>query len=197
MEKPVTNRKTNRREILKLSGMGVLGGLAANTLISGKAKAAEEPTNISYASWIHGHTMQVEHPDRIARHERIGWGTEIDGMPGTTNWFHFAIPTPAIINDVRMQADSIMMDFSTGSVDAFVRDIHIYDGGYRIAVFDGVNLSLEQPDYRLVLPDAPQIFYGLGISLGVGFGVESMDHSMTFFAAGCNFVNRPLPEPEE
>jgi hypothetical protein len=195
MDKSVITRKTNRREILKLSGMGVLGGVAANTLISGKARAEEEPAiSLSYASWIHGHTMQVEYPDRIIRHERIGWGTEIEGMPGTANWFHFAIPTPVIINDVRMQADSIILDFRTGSVDAFVRDIHIYDGGNRIAVFDGLNLSLEQAGYRLILPDVPQMFYGLGISLGVGFGVESMDHSMTFYAAGCDFVIRPLPE---
>jgi hypothetical protein len=194
MDKPVITGKTNRREILKLSGMGILGGVAANTLISGKAQATEEPVRISYASWIHGHSMQVEYPDQITRHVHIGWGTEIEGMPGTTNWFHFAIPTPVIINDIRMQADSIILDFKTGSVDAFVRDVHIYDGGYRIAVFDGLNLSLEQPGFRLVLPDAPYLLYGLGISLGVSFGVESMDHNMTFYSVGCDFVIRPLPE---
>jgi len=195
MKKPVITRKTNRREILKLSGMGVLGGVAANTLISGKARAEEEPAiGVSYASWIHGNTIQVEYPDRLTRHERIGWDTEVDGLPGTINWFHFAIPTPVIINDVRMQADSILLSFRTGSIDAFVRDVHIYDGVNRIAVFDGVNLSLDQPATRIILPDAPTMGFGLGISLGVGFGVEAMDHSMTFYAAGCDFVIRPLPE---
>jgi hypothetical protein len=191
MKEPVVARKTNRREMLKLSGMGVLGGVAANALTSGKAQAAEGTVNTSYASWIHGHSMQVEYPDRIARHERIGWGTEIEGKPGTINWFHFAIPTPVIINDVRLQADSVMLCFRTGSIDAFVRDVHVYDGGNRIAVFDNLYLSQEQPITRLVLPGTPPMGFGLGISLGVGFGVEPMNHLMTFFAVGCDFVIRP------
>jgi hypothetical protein len=191
MKEQAVDKTTNRREMLKLSGMGVLGGVAANALTSGAAQAAEGPVNISYASWIHGHSMQVEYPDRIVRHERVGWGTDIEGMPGTINWFHFAIPTPVIINDVRLQADSIMLCFKTGSIDAVVRDVHVYDGGSVIAEFNNIYLSNDQPFMRLVLPGAPQMSQALGISLGVGFGVEPMDHLMTFFAVGCDFVIRP------
>jgi hypothetical protein len=191
MEEQAVTRSTNRREMLKLSGMGVLGGVAVSALTSGKAEAADGPVGISYASWIHGHSMQVEYPDRIARHERNGWGTDIEGKPGTGNWFHFAIPTPVVINDVRLQADSIMLCFKTGSLDAFVKDVHVYDGGTRIAEFNDIFLSKEQPFARLVLPGAPLMFQALGISLGVGFGVEMMDHLMSFFAVGCDFVIRP------
>jgi hypothetical protein len=191
MQEPVIIKKTNRREVLKLSSMGVLGGMAANALTSGKAQAAEGPVNLSYASWIHGHSMQVEYPERLALHEHNGWGTDIEGKPGTENWFHFAIPTPVIINDVRLQADSILLSFRTGSIDAFVRDVHVYNGDETITEFNNVNLSQEQTLVRLVLPGTPTMGLGLGISLGVGFGVEPMDHTMTFFSAGCDFVIRP------
>jgi hypothetical protein len=190
MKKQVITRETNRREMLKLSGMGVLGGVAVNALTPGKAQAVEGPVGISYASWIHGHSMQIEYPDRIAYQRRTGMSFDIEGKPGTDNWFHFAIPTPVIINDVRLQADSIMLRFRTASVDAFVRHVHVYDGEFRIAQHDDINLSGENLSLRLVVPDRPEMLWGLGISLGVGFGVEMMDHRMEFIAAGCDFVIR-------
>ncbi len=187
MGKPDLARETNRREMLKLSGMGVLGAAAGPAVIAPQVQAAEAP-NIAYASWIHGHSMQIEYPDRLVRHEHNGWGTDIEGLPGTINWFHFAVPTPVIINDVRMQADSVMLCFETGSADAFIRDVHVYDGRSRIAEFNGVNLFGDQPFVRFVLPGVPQMWQGVGISLGVGFGVEAMDHLMRFYAAGCDLV---------
>ncbi len=195
MKEQVRANETNRREILKLSGMGVLGGVTAGALAPGKVQAAPGPINISYASWIHGRTMQIEYPDRIAVEDRNGWCAYVEGKPGTTNWFHFAIPTPVIINDVRLQIDSVMLAFKTGSVDAVVRDVHVYDGRWRIAVFDLINLSGEQPFVRLVVPGTPPVWGGLGISVGVGFGVEAMDHTMEFYTAGCDLVIRPVVAP--
>jgi hypothetical protein len=174
--------------MLKLSGMGVIGGVTANALTSGKARAADGIIGISYASWIHGHSMQIEYPDRIAYQRRTGMSFDIEGKPGTDNWFHFAIPTPVIINDVRLRAGTVMLNFKTYSIDAFVRHVHVYDGVYRIAQFDDINLSMEQLSVRLDVPGRPAMEWGLGISLGVGFGVEAMDHHMEFYAAGCDFV---------
>jgi hypothetical protein len=188
MEKQAPIRQASRREMLKLSGMGVLGGAAVAALTSGKAQALEGPPGVSYASWIHGNCMQVEYPEDLVRLEHDGWGTVVEGKPGTINWFHFAIPTPVIINDVRLQADSILLSFATGSIDAFVRDVHVWDGSNRIAVFDNIYLPPGEPSPRIVLPGRPTMGFGLSISLGVGFGVEPMDHGMTFFAAGCDFV---------
>jgi hypothetical protein len=139
--------------------------------------------------------MQIEYPSRNARQVRIGWCAFVEGNPGTDNWFHFAVPTPVIINDVRLQVDSVMLVFKTGSLDAVVRDVHVYDGPWRIAEFNLINLSGNQPFVRLVLPGAPPIGQGLGISLGVGFGVEAMDHTMEFYSAGCDFVIRPVVAP--
>ncbi len=191
MEKQDVGESTNRREMLKMSGMGLLGGAAIGALASGPARAADGAVNISYASWIHGRTLQIEYPDRIVREDRNGWCAFVEGQGGSENWFHFAIPTPVIINDVRMQANSVMLIFKTGSADAFVRDVHVWDGRNRIAIFDNLYLSQDQPFVRLVVPGAPAVWQGLSISVGVGFGVEAMDHTMEFYSAGCDFVIRP------
>jgi len=187
MQEQIRTQQTNRREMLKLSGMGVLGGVAAGILVAGKVQAAD-PVRVSYASWIHGHSLHVEYPDRIASERRAGFSISLTGKPGTSNWFHFAIPTPVIINDVRLRIDSAMLCFRTGSVDAFVRDVHVYVGMNLIAVHDGVNLSLDNLLTRFVVPNTPAIGMGLGISVGVGFGVESMDHHIEFISAGCDLV---------
>ena len=183
--------RTSRREMLKRSGMGVVAGAAVGALAAPSARAAaEEDVSSSYASWFHGHSMQIEYPDRIASQWRAGFGITVEGKPGTTNWFHFAIPTPVIIDDVRLRADKVLLRFKTGSVDAFVRDVHVYDGERLIAAHDNVHLSKENPVAGFIVPDRPLILWGLGISIGVGFGVEMMDHHMDFIAAGCDFTLR-------
>ena len=60
-----------------------------------------------YEFWTHGVNVQIEYPDRIAGRteeevgepRRSGWGTLVYQKENTTNWFHFAIPTPVIINN--------------------------------------------------------------------------------------------------
>jgi hypothetical protein len=89
-----------------------------------------------------------------------------------------------------MRADAIMLRFNTSSIDAFVRDVHVYDGEKLIAAHNNINLSKENLFTRLVVPDRPEVLWGLGISIGVGFGVEMMDHHMEFIAAGCDFTTQ-------
>ena len=189
-------RSTNRRDLLKLSGAGVLGGLVLNGATPRKA-LAQDDYNISYASWIHGHSMEIEYPDRMASAIRRGYAFQVEGKPGTNNWFHFAIPTPVIVNDVRLQIDSVMLRMTTGSVDSFVRDVHIYDGEVRIAVHNDVYLVEDNGFVRFEVPETPYLLWGLGISLGVGFGVEMMAHTMDFISVGGDFVIRPPQEETE
>jgi hypothetical protein len=179
--------QANRREMLKLSGLGVLGSVAASSLAATKAQA-ESAIKIAHAMWIHGHSMQIEYPDRVASQWRAGFSINVEGKPNSTNWFHFAIPTPVIINDVRLRADSVMLRFKTYSVDAWVRDVHVYDGETMIAAHNGVNLSKDHLFERFMIPDRPEVLWGIGISIGVSCGVEMMDHHMEFFAAGCDFM---------
>jgi hypothetical protein len=60
-----------------------------------------------YEFWTHGVNVQIEYPHRIAGRteeevaepRRSGWGTLVYQKENTTNWFHFAIPTPVIIDN--------------------------------------------------------------------------------------------------
>jgi len=167
--------------------MGVLGGAAASSLIATNAQA-ESAVKIAHAMWIHGHSMQIEYPERVASQWRAGFSFTVEGKPNSTNWFHFAIPTPVIVNDVRLRADSVMLRFKTSSVDAWVRDVHVCDGERMIAAHDGVNLSKDHLFERFMIPDRPEVLWGIGISIGVSCGVEMMDHHMEFIAAGCDFM---------
>lgn len=187
MKDPVLAHPTDRRQMLKLSGMGVLGGVATGALTAGKAQA-DAAIKIPHAMWIEAYTLQVEYPDRIASERRTGFSINIEGKPSTTNWFHIAIPTPLIVDDVRLVIDSVMLRFKTYSVDAWVRDIHVYDGDIMIAAHNGVNLKNDHLFERFVVPDTPPVFNGIGISIGVSFGVEPMSHHMEFFSAGADFV---------
>ncbi len=192
MNERVPNTDTNRREILRLSGLGLLGGAAVGAWAAPKVQA-DAAVAIPYASWIHGHSVNVEYPDRITNERRTGFSFAFDGKSGLTNWLHFAIPTPVIINDVRMRASSVMLSFKTGSVDAIVQHVHVYDGGAKIAEHNNVNLTKDHLFERFVIPDTPQMQWGLGISIGIGFGVEMMSHHMEFFTAGCDFVINKAP----
>lgn len=144
--------------------------------------------SIAEASWVHGTSVQIEVPDTIEMVRRMGFFTRIVGRPGTTNWLHFAIPTPVIVNDVRKTFGPCMLRFSTGGTNAVVRDVHLYDGEVRVVAHDGVNLSGSQPFTRFGVAHAPKVLWGVGISLGVTFGAGSAaDRTIDLIAAGCDF----------
>lgn len=181
-----SSQMASRRKLLDLSARGVLA-TAVGGALTGKAQAADTP-RISYASWVHGHSLQVEFPEKIGSMTRIGWGAVLEGLPGTTNWLHMAIPTPVIINDVRLRLDAVMLSFITGSTDAYIREVHVWDGPSRIAVFDGLNLSGDNPFVRLEVADRPWIWFGIGVSIGISVGVEQLSHRIEIWSAGCDFV---------
>lgn len=143
---------------------------------------------LAHAMWIHGTSMQIEYPDRMASVRRAGSGVLVEGKPSTTNWFHFAIPTPVIVDDNRLRVGSVLIDFKTMSADATVEHVHVFDGNHRIAEFNDVNLSGAIGMRRFDVPDHPEVKFGIGVTIGVGFGVEMMSHQMAFIAAGCDFL---------
>jgi hypothetical protein len=110
------------------------------------------------------------------------------GNPNTTNWCHFAIPTTVIVDNVRKKIGRVMLRFNTGSLNAVVRDVHVYDGENQIAKFDNVNLSTNHPFEHFDVGGSPELQWGLGISIGVSFleGISN-DRRIEFIAAGCDF----------
>jgi hypothetical protein len=77
--------------------------------------------------------MQIEFADRINSIRRAGFSIRVEGKPNTENWFHFAVPTPVIVNDRRLRAGLVMVCFRSNSDNTFVHAVHIYDGEKRIA----------------------------------------------------------------
>jgi hypothetical protein len=144
--------------------------------------------DLAHAMWIHGTSMQIEYPDRVAAVRRAGSGIVVEGKPSTRNWFHFAIPTPVIVDDHRLRVGSVLLVCKTRSADAFIRDIHVFDGGHRIVEHNDVGLSGDLGMVRYDVPEHPLVRTGIGISIGVGFGVEMVSHQMVFVSAGCDFL---------
>ena len=147
-------------------------------------------TSIAQAMWCHGHNMQIEYPNEIKSIRRAGFFISVVPKLNTKNWFHFAIPTPVIVDGNRLHADSVMIRFKTYSSVARVTGIHVYDGETRIATHNGLTLSpTSLSTHRFDIPNNPEIFWGLGISIGVTIGSGTGTPTIEFASAGCDFFS--------
>lgn len=165
---------------------------------------------LKYASWVHGNALVLETPKDILVMRR-GQGTEMQFTfaPGTTpqgTWCHIAIPTPVILNDVRMKVEKLFLLFKTGQ-HASIDNIHIWDGPTRIAKFDVThgsnysarrtgNHSLSVDDRNTItMPAAHEISFGLSISftfipvaLNTSLIMVDPEGTLLVTAAGADFV---------
>lgn len=140
------------------------------------------------AMWTHGHSMQIETPDRISRVWKAGFFVEIEGKPNTDNWFHFAIPTTVIVDDKRLRVGSAMLLLETLSAEAVVTQVHIYDGDTKIAEHNNLNLSGNAGFVRFDVPNHPAVQVGIGITVNVRFGGGASGRVVRFRSAGCDFI---------
>lgn len=144
---------------------------------------------IDHAMWVHGTDITVELPGNVESIRRYGFFTRVVGVANTTNWYHFAIPTPVITNGNRLAFARAMLRFVTGGTKAVVRDVHIYDGSARIAAHQAVNLSGSQPFATFGVAHKPDVFWGAGISVGVTTGAGTATERRTdFISAGIDFL---------
>jgi|GEM_PF-789807 len=184
--------KTTRRNLLKNSGLVILGGLVGQGILSKKAAAEIEAeaatTGIHHAMWTMGYSGEIEYPDRVQSFVRKGWGLEITAKPSTVNWIHFAIPTPVIVDARRLRADKVILLYKTGSADAWLSDVHVWDGLYRRKTEVVTTWPRGVLAYRTVDLPNPFVYYGIGISVCIKCGVEMMSHNFSFYAAGCDFI---------
>lgn len=141
---------------------------------------------LAHAMWIHGHSLQVEYPQK-GTIERKGFSAKYTSMGGAQpNWIHFAIPTPVIVSGTRLRVGSVMLRFKCGG-GGRVKAIHVYDGENKIVSKDNLNLGPAQWHFeRVDVPGNPEINWGLGISILVDFGPD--DRVVEFSAAGCDFL---------
>ncbi len=148
-----------------------------------------------YDIWTHGHSMQIEYPERIESVKRRGDSISVTAKNGSHNWFHFAIPTMSMYDDVaHPKIEYISIRFRMSS-DMSIKAVHLYNCEERIITFDDLDITRDSAaDHNPWFMETftpnidKRISYGLGISILVGFGIESFSHTIEFSGAGCRFL---------
>ena len=132
---------------------------------------------------VHGHSGHVEYPDRvISEREFLGWGLDFEQSSGLWNWIHYSIPVPW-----GTRTRYLGVRFETGSIDAFISDLHVYDGGSQIHSQGGLNLSEGPNWYVLDMGEEKLIDEALGLSIRVAAGVEMMSHRVIIYAVAADW----------
>ncbi len=163
--------------------------------------------------WVHGSSLQIEHPDHYSNIVRKATGTRITGTeydppvpnnnpflpeaqgqsrPSISNVF-FSIPTPIFQSGNRVAVRTILLNFIESDVfPHWVTEVSLWDGHIRIfkqAV--GWFRTDKHRNVRIGIPSRHQINYGIVISLKVGIWPHNppTPNWIEFAAAGVEFVS--------
>jgi hypothetical protein len=153
--------------------------------------------------WVHGNMVEPEHPASLMQFARRGWGAQCRGMAGMTNWFHFPVAAPTVINGSPLYLRSVFILFNTMPAGPTMRHpainhVHIYDGRTLAMSFEDLALCGGHDEHvdevnTLKLNPALRIANGLGLSVAVSFptreGQESIGYDVLFTAAGAEFAS--------
>lgn len=124
------------------------------------------------AFWVHGSNVQMEREGYFISKRRTGYGAHL--KTHGKEWFHFAIPTPVIVDGKRSSLKKVFVFFKTEGTAKIIA-IHIYDGVKKIKAFDNISRSgdhskgVDQQNSWIIAP-ARKMKFGLGISVHVDFG---------------------------
>ena len=142
---------------------------------------------LEQAAWIHGTSVQFENKSWEVRSLRQGhFTTVIPSNEATIGWVHFAIPTPVIVNDVRLKAQSAMIRFTTGP-QASIRAVRVWDGETFLYGKDGVDYKGNLQVIQELIPGVPEVKWGVGISILVDFNGTGPDAWIRLISAGVDF----------
>lgn len=132
---------------------------------------------------VHGHSGDVEFTDRIININRykFGWGLDIEQSPGLGNWIHYSIPTIPFT-----KTRYLLVRYETGisgeTADSMITNLHVYDGENLIYAKNSITLTGGPAITIIDMGEDKNISWGLGLSIGIGAGVESMSHRMRIYA---------------
>lgn len=143
-----------------------------------------------HASWVHGNSVTIETPQSVKRQTPRGEGSNIDLHPGAATWLHIAIPTPVIVDGVRVRAERFFLLLSTAS-GATITDVHLWDGLHRIREQTTTlvgNHSAIDPFNTF----RPLGVYFAQVGMSISFRARATNdnhggHSFTVFSAGGDF----------
>jgi len=155
------------------------------------------------AMWTHGHHAVIEFNNRgrgggedvngvpwtAINGLRVGWGAIFRCQDQSSYWFHFAIPTPVIKDNVRARFRRAFVLY-TADPGVALGSVHVWDGTNRIFTRDGLAVGGSHPGFPLEeninafnLPDE-QVFFGVGISALFNFADAG---NVTLHNAGIDF----------
>lgn len=155
-----------------------------------------------FASWIHGHSATIE-MNHFGRNDqevagipwtqffglRVGHGVQYHCQDNSSYWFHFAIPTPVLVNDRRARIVQAMVLYST-DLPVTMQAIHVWDGARRIFQRDGLSVGgdhredLTNDVTSFIIADRPEVLWGVGISVAFYFADAGQ---VTLHSAGVDF----------
>ena len=142
------------------------------------------------ASWVHGNAVKLANEGYFLTTQYTGWGAEI--QTHGTQWFHFTVPTPVIVNGVDTILQKLFVMFSTGGT-AKITAVHVWDGPNMIQAYDNLNVTGDHSKLldaqNTWVPNPVHLKWGLDISVCVDFGPPSQIGvpQITFASAGADF----------
>ena len=153
--------------------------------------------------WVHGNAVEPEETESLMLFVRKGWGAQCKGLSGTTQWFHFPVCSPSVLEGSPMYLSKLYLMYNTmpgGKVDLqpVITSVHVYDGRTLAMSFDDLTLSGAHDDVigaqnTLAINPVLRIANGLGLSVGVRFPQrereESISYEILFTAAGAEFAS--------
>jgi hypothetical protein len=146
---------------------------------------------IKHAAWTHGSAVQVENVQNVKSITRYAFFTRLVGKKGTGTWVHFAIPTPVIVDGVRLRLESAMIRFRSASPQACVAHFHVCDGENRFFIHDNINKVQDwgTPFHRELIRPEHSVLWGIGITLYIAFnGNTDAENTIELASAGCDFI---------
>ena len=138
--------------------------------------------------WVHGHSAEIEDP-ALASIERKRNSVRISGSQNSTNWLHFAIPTPIIVDNYRIQPVWLQFRYKTTGGASIYR-VDVYDGENRIKSYENTEDRRDGEWYHFSEPlgienEQNVNYYGIGVSIGLKF--DWTNSLIEFEGAGCTF----------
>ena len=146
-----------------------------------------------YEMWTHGVDVQIEYPDRIvdingegsAEPRRSGWGTLVHQMGGTTNWFHFGIPTPVSLIHQHVSLESIRLRAEINE-HAWIDVVHIRHDNRKISTHE-VNLTDCSADETFYQVPKQLLQHGVALCIHIRFSPGEKLGMVIFQGAGAIF----------